>query len=122
MLIEIETHDRRLEFDMMESMSLKVGQQHSVPGGAVLTAQGHRGQKSFGMPETVTFLLEYVGGPIATGLVSNWLYAKMKGRAEKLRINRREVHIDKVEIKRSLDEITTTMYGIDLIDETTTRE
>lgn len=37
MRIEIETYDRRVLYDLMESSSFKVGQQKKVPGGATIT-------------------------------------------------------------------------------------
>ena len=41
---------------------------------------------------------------IAVGVVANWLYDKLKGRATTLRIDRIEVHLDRGEIEKILVE------------------
>ena len=55
------------------------------------------------LPETITILVS-LGTSIATNVVSNWLYEKIKERAATLRIDRREIQIDNGEIKRIIEE------------------
>jgi hypothetical protein len=42
---------------------------------------------------------------IGAGVVSNWLYAKLKGRPAKLRINRTEVEIEPTKIRLMIEQI-----------------
>ncbi len=110
MLIEIDTYDGRLDFDLFEiseNTTLSVGDQKALPGGFTMTSEGLIIRKAFGFPETVTLVITFTGGfasNIAINLLSSWLYDKLKGRAETLRIDRREIHIEKGEITRIIEE------------------
>jgi hypothetical protein len=106
MLIEIDTHDRQMVGDLMETANeglLEVGYQRSVPGGGVITYQGTVVRKSFGVPETISLLLT-VGGSVTINLISSWLYDKLKGRTTTLRIDRKEINLEKGEITRIIEE------------------
>src|SRR5947209_10664723 len=102
MLIEIVTTDDTLASDLMEGSNDQV----SLTGEATLTYKGTAIHEAINFPETITFILENVVGPVATGIVSNILYAKIKGRAKKLHIQKREVRIVKEEIIRVIEETT----------------
>src|SRR6266581_3384052 len=104
MLVEIVTTDDMLASDLMGGSDDHV----SIPGGATLTYKGTTIHETINYPETITFILEYVVGPLATSIVSNYIYDKIKGRAKKLRIQKREVPIEREEIIHTIEETTTS--------------
>ena len=71
----------------------------TIPGEATLTLRSMFVRKAFGAPETLELLLSF-GSGVASGVVANWLYGKLKGRNVKLRIEEQEIEIDEGEIKR----------------------
>lgn len=101
--IEIETRDGELVSDLMETSSPSIGQQKSIPGGATVTFKGEFTRKTFGFPLTIELAIS-IGVGVISGLIANWLNGKIKGRAATLRIDRREVQIEKGEIKRVIEE------------------
>lgn len=102
--IEIDTKERRLAFDLVNTPnSLKAGSTAELPGGAVLIFRGLEMQKALDFPETIELALSF-GSGVASSLVASWLYDKIRGRASKLRIERTEVQIDEGEIKRIIME------------------
>jgi hypothetical protein len=104
MQLEIDTEDRKLGFDLVgTSNSLSPGTKVEIPGSAILTFDGLIGRKAFGFPVTLEFILTFSSG-VSAGIVANWLYEKIKGRALKLRIDRTEVQINKGEIERIIFE------------------
>ncbi|MGH2496782.1 MAG: hypothetical protein ACRDIV_18930 [Ktedonobacteraceae bacterium] len=102
MRIEIVTTDDSLASDIMGGYDDTI----SIPGGATLSYRGTTIHESLKFPETLTFILENVVGPIASGLVGNWIYEKIKGRAKTARIERREVRVVREEIIRVIEETT----------------
>ena len=102
--MEIETTGSRLAFDLFApATSLGPGTRTEVPGGAALAISEMRFQKALGAHETLVVLL-HVGRDTALGVLSAWLYDKLKGRTRKLTINRIEVIVEQSEIRRVLAE------------------
>lgn len=101
--IEIETHDGELVSDLMETSSPLIGQQKSIPGGAVVTFKGKLTRKALNLPLTIELAIALTSAVIS-GSIANWLSRKIKGRATTLRIDRREVQIEEGEIKRVIEE------------------
>jgi hypothetical protein len=101
--ISVETHDKRLSFDLLDSRSISAGNGVEITPGAQLVWTGGIGRKAFGEPEWLTFLLQIAAGVPVT-VVSAWLYQKLKGRAQRMSINRTEIEIDEGEIKRIIQE------------------
>lgn len=105
---EIETHDKMLGYDLFESKELLRGHtEKSVSEDASVRFEGSIFRKAEGLPEIIELTLIFakeVVKPIILGIVSAWLYNKMKGRAVTLRIERSEVEIDKGEIEKILME------------------
>ena len=102
--IEVDTLDRQLGFDLFgPGKSLGPGVSTELPGDATLTLERLHIRKAIAVPETLQLVLTF-GGGIATGLVANWLYDKLKGKAKKVRIDRVEIQLDEGEIKRILTE------------------
>lgn len=90
--LDIETHDRRLGFDIAGvGNSLNFGTAVDVPGGAKVVFQGAIVRKSFGIPEVLQFVLDTAVN-VEIGLLSAWLYDKVKGKpVERIIINRRVI-------------------------------
>ena len=103
--IRIETSDKKLVRDVMETNELSANITHvKISDDTYLTFQGSSMSKSFiSSPETVDFLLS-LGASIATGVVANWLCAKLKDKKVTLRIDRIEVKINKDSIEKILIE------------------
>ena len=93
-------------FDLFETQSLGGGSQKEIPGGGTLIAQPMMVRKAFGIPRVFEVVLS-VGGGVALNVVSSYIYDKLrshKGGEITITINRHEVHLDRSEIKRIIEE------------------
>jgi hypothetical protein len=100
--LEIDTNGPLLAFDLFgRPKTLAAGTKVSVPGDAVLELREMREQRSAELPTLLTLALS-VPISVASGLVANWLYDKLKGRTRSLRIDHIEVQLDKGEIQKFL--------------------
>jgi hypothetical protein len=89
----------------MQSNSVSAGQQLALSNATVTWVSASL-RKATGEPSVIELAVEIASG-IGVGVISNWLYEKLKGRHVKLRINRVEVeHIDKDSITRVIVEQT----------------
>ena len=90
--LDIETHDRRLGFDIAGvDNKLSSGAVVDVPGGAKVIFQGMIVRKSFGIPEILQFIVD-ASVNIEIGLFSAWLYDKVKDKpVDRIIINRRVI-------------------------------
>ena len=103
-LIEIHTDDKELPDDIMNvANSTAVDNKVEIPGNATLVMRESLVKKAFGFYETIELALSF-GSGIVSGIVGNWLYEKIKGRATILKIDRTEVQLNKGEIERVLVE------------------
>lgn len=98
--LEIDTTDRKLAEDLIggrydEDPHRLV----ALPGDATLKIDHLVKRYALDFPETIVVLLD-IGKNIAIGLVSAWLYDKLKGRAKRLTIENMEVQVlqDDIEI------------------------
>lgn len=107
--IEIETFDKQMSFDLFETKErlargMKIEIAHNIS--ARFESIGFR--EAIGFPDLIHFTVTIgkdVAIGVACGIISAWLYDKLKERkVEKLKIERTEVSIDKGEIKRILME------------------
>jgi len=101
--IEIQTHNRFLPFELLNKKSVLVNDSIELPGNAKLSYNGSLIRKSVGLPEIVNFTLTF-GSGVAAGVVANWIYDKLKNKTEKISIDRKEIQLDKEEIKRIIEE------------------
>jgi hypothetical protein len=102
--IEIETHDRDLEFDLMGNPpSLEQSVELILADGSKLAWQPGTARKAHGLPTILHYVL-VLGRDVSVGLLVNYLFEKLKGRATVLRIDRQEIHIEKGEITRVITE------------------
>ena len=99
----IDTRDNQLLFDLLEEDSPKRGEPISIDENIKVEYQGTFMRNIADVPHTHHLILD-IALPIATGLISTWLYDKIKERAVKLKINRTEVEISKGEITRIITE------------------
>jgi hypothetical protein len=102
--IEIETHDRALEFDLMGNPAfLEKGVALTLPDGSRLAWQPGPMRKAYGLPQILRYVLEY-GSGVSAGILASYLYEKLKGRATVLRVDRQEIQIEQGEITRIITE------------------
>lgn len=104
--VEIDTYDSHLVLDLMDvtnTTALQAGYQRSIAGDATLTYQKTIVRKAFGVPETLDLVLT-IGSSVAANVISSWLYDKLKGRKATLRIDKKEIQIEKGEIVRIIEE------------------
>ena len=96
--LQIETTDRGLDIEMLGAGHVSPGTQISLADGSTVTWSGAPLRKVAGEP--YVFNLVATLASVGAGVLSNWLYDMLKGRATKLRINRTEVEIapDKIRI------------------------
>lgn len=71
---------------------------------ALSRIEGTLVRKAVGIPEVTHAAIE-LATAVGTGVVGNWLYAKLKGRDAKLRINRTEVEIEPNKIRIVIEQI-----------------
>jgi hypothetical protein len=104
--ISIETQDRRLIPELFDNpKTMGPGLTVPVPGDAQLRMGPWVQRRAFGAPEPLELILSF-GSGVASGLVANWLYAKLKGRPETtLRIEEHQVDLEQGEIKRVITRI-----------------
>lgn len=100
--IQVDTTDKRLVWDLFAPATrLEAGVSIEIPKVGTLTLKQMYFRKAFGAHDTLTFLLHHAD-EIATGMVGAWLFEKLKGRAQGLRIDRLEVRIDAESIRAIL--------------------
>jgi|GEM_PF-1659761 len=61
----------------------------------------------FELEPIVSGTLEFAAG-VSAGVVANWIWSKIKGKATRLRINRSDVHITVVAIKEAILQLQAT--------------
>jgi len=106
MIIEIQTYNRQFIFDFLGKNSASIGDTINVPENANLTYNLCMDCKSAEVPEYLKFVLNFGEGFLG-GLFANWLYDKLKkseNKIKSLKINKKEVRIDKNEIRRIIEE------------------
>jgi hypothetical protein len=102
--LSLDTEDRRLGFDLLGTTRLNAESSAELPGGARLKFQSIIARKAFGVPETLELVLTF-GTGVASGVVANWLYQKLKDRNVKLRIEEYEVELEEGEIKKIISRV-----------------
>jgi len=101
--VEIQTNDGFLVFEMLGKSRAESGDVVPIGDGASLKYNGTLIQLQEGIPETIVFILNLTTD-IGIGIVSAWLYDKLKNKKATLRIDRTIVEIDKGEISRIIHE------------------
>ena len=102
--VEVDTHDRKLCFDLMGNPKpLGPGAKAAISDDVTVTLGSMSIRKGFGVPETITLVVEFTSG-VGASLVAAWLYNKLRGRSEKVRIERTEIQLDEGQIKRIITE------------------
>ncbi len=96
LFLEIEPQDPKLSFELMKRPE-KIDMKVVLPATAVIM-KVHPSVEGKEM-----FLLGF-GNKVAPGILANWLYNKINGRATNLCIDRVEVQIEKSKIERIIAE------------------
>lgn len=97
--LEIDTTDRSLANDLSGGQyDVDPDKAVALPGNATLKIDHLIKRYAVDVPETIVALLD-VGKDVAIGLVSAWLYDKLKGRAKTLKIEETEVRVVQSEIE-----------------------
>lgn len=106
--VQIETTDRGLDIEMLGAGHVSLGTQISLADGSTVTWSGAPLTKHAGEPYVFNLVVVLASGAsgVAAGVVSNWLYDKLKGgRADKLRIHRTKVEIEPNKIRIMIEQI-----------------
>jgi hypothetical protein len=93
-------------FDLMNATTLAARSKEIAPGASLtlLPMPENRSGMAFDAAPGAELILD-ISGSIVIGLVSNYLYDKLKGRTRlRLRINRRVINIDQGEITQIIEE------------------
>lgn len=104
--IEIEAPSAFLAFELFSYQNSLSSETPPVtlPDGSTVAYAGTLDRRSFDFP-SIVHALATLGGEVSVGLLTNWLYDKLKGKPVKLRINRREVEITPEKIRILVEEI-----------------
>ena len=102
--IEIETFERNLKNDLVGSENPQEGTRLSLADGVFVTYRGARIERGFLESKEIIELTVSFGSGVSSGLVANWLFAKLQGRRARLKIHRRETAIDPESITRIIEE------------------
>lgn len=104
MQICIHTHDTRLVFKLLSCNQACVGDVIDVGQGVSLTYDGTYGRKGLGFPEIIMLSASFPSA-VATGLLANWLWKKLRGQEiTQIEIDRTIVEFNEGEIKRVIRE------------------
>jgi hypothetical protein len=109
--LAIEFSGPREEMDafletLFETDSVEMGTDKEILGGGKLTMGGVMMRKSVGAPHAVEVMLT-IAGSVAVNIASSYIYDKLKshkGDKPKMIIEYREIHIDKGEITKIIEE------------------
>jgi hypothetical protein len=104
--IGIDTHDRRLGFDIAgRDGRLASGTVVEAAGGVKVEYQGSLVRKSFGIPEVLQLIVD-VSKDVEIGLFSAWLYEKVQNRqVERITIRQTEIiEITEAGIRKVLEQ------------------
>ena len=103
MILEIETDDRGLAFDLFETRELSVGKETAPVDGIRIKYNGTLFKAALHFPETINLILD-IAKNVGIGLFTAWLYDKLKGKNVKLRIDGEDVNLSPEEIERKIKE------------------
>lgn len=102
--IEIEGSPSGFAYDMMGD-AIAPGASRDIPGPATLVSQGLVVRKAVDLPSTLNVILK-VGGQVAIGLVTAWLYDKLKGKNVQLKVDGDPIEIDQESLRQALERRT----------------
>ena len=107
--IEIETFDKKLDFDLFEAKErFERGMKTKIAEDILARYERTDVCLAVGLADVIHFAITIgrntaIG--VVSGIISDWLYDKLKERkVEKLRIERTEVEIDRSQIERIITE------------------
>jgi hypothetical protein len=95
-LIQIETQDKDLDADLLKAPQ-KVNSKFDLPASTIFMRVQMGNEKKGTLLYNLTFAKS-----IDPGLIANWLYAKIGGRATRIWMDRIEVQFNKNEIEQRI--------------------
>src|ERR1700691_133190 len=98
--IQIETPERGLDIEMLETGHVSKGTELALANVSTVTWAGVPLEKYAADPYVFSLLAGLVSG-VGVNLLSNWLYDKLRGRVDVLRINRTGVESDRYRSSRA---------------------
>lgn len=102
--ISIEKRDRNLEKDLFETPQPRVGEEKIIVEGVSIRIKNYFGRDAVDLPtilNVVAYIGEHIAFPIAVGILSKYLYDKLKERKDnKLTINNKSVEINAEKIEQ----------------------
>ena len=105
-LLETETHGHAFILSFLESDSIETGK--AYPSGPVLvTCTGGHRRRAWNVPDIAESIVAWAGTKSAE-IIAAWLYTKARGKIETMRINGREVRVEKEDILSVLREANAT--------------
>ena len=96
---------------LFEADELGAATQKVIPGGDTITMRPMMVRKAYGIPQYIEIILS-IGSSMAAGLAGNYIYDRLKkrrGETLSIRINRRAVRLDKVNITKMIEEEITPL-------------
>jgi hypothetical protein len=124
MLIEFDTRDVSLIMEIIETFHENY--EKSLPEPVKLTikppSENSTLTRSSVLFDTIAFTLTNFVSPVAINLMSSWLYDALKGRAKRLRIDEKEVLIEREEIMNALGEVISRTERTHFTQKTMTSE
>jgi hypothetical protein len=109
--IGIEIRDAKLVGDLFETTQIKAGQEKTIAEGVSIQLKNYMAREAVDFPtivNIVAYVGEHVALPIAVGILSRYLYDKLKDRkTSKVTINQIQVEIDAEKIEKLILRIHT---------------
>jgi hypothetical protein len=107
MQIEITTHDRQADYDLMQSSSLSRGAKVQIGDGVALSYEGALLRKAEGFPSVIALAAEFgvaVTAQIAANAIWAYLASRLKKPPVKLTIEHIDVEFEEGKVKRLIVE------------------
>lgn len=95
-------------FDLFDTDALGEGTSKEIPGGGTMAVLPITIEKAAEVSRVIEIVLS-IGRDVAVGVVASYIYEKLKAHRARhrhisMRINRREVHFDKSQITKVIEE------------------
>jgi hypothetical protein len=107
MKIELETQDPTILAELFINSRPASGYSEPVAGIGTLEYVGTVTRKDSWLPDIIQLVLSY-GSGVATNIIANWLYDRIKAKAQSLRVEGKVIEISVEEITKAIGERSET--------------